>query len=94
MIDARTQIPVAATVVPIQAHETRSLRTLVTQARTNLAGHTRLHKVVFDKDFWDGTDLWWLDQLGITWVVPANATMAVTADARAQAGAGAGLTVG
>jgi Transposase DDE domain len=94
LIDARTKIPLAATVVPIQEHETLSLRALVTQARTNLAGHARLHKVVFDKGCLDGVDLWWLEQRGITFVVPAKDNMAVTADARAQAVAGEGITVG
>jgi hypothetical protein len=42
----------------------------------------------------DGTDLWWLDQHGIMYVAPAKANMAVTADARAQAAAGEGVTVG
>jgi hypothetical protein len=51
LIDARTKIPLAAKVVPIQEHETLSLRALVTQARTNLAGYARLHKVLFDKGF-------------------------------------------
>jgi Transposase DDE domain len=94
LIDARTKIPLAATVVPIQAHETLSLRALVTQARTNLAGHARRHKVVFDRGLWDGADLWWLDQHGILFVVPAKANMAVTVDAQAQAAAGEGVTIG
>jgi hypothetical protein len=94
LIDARTKIPVAAKVVPIQAHETLCLRALVTQARTKLGGQARRHKVVFDRGFWDGADLWWLDQHGITFVVPAKTTMAVTVDARAQAAAGEGITVG
>jgi hypothetical protein len=64
------------------------------QARTNLAGAARLHTVVFDKGFLNGTDLWSLDQQGIRFVVPAKANMAVTADARAQAAAGDGVTVG
>jgi Transposase DDE domain len=93
LIDAVTKIPLAVKVVPIQEHEILSLRALVTQARTNLGGHARLHKVVFDRGFLDGTDLWWLDQRGVMCVVPAKANMAVTADARAQA-AGAGVTVG
>jgi hypothetical protein len=71
-----------------------SMRALVTQAQTNLAGFTRLHKVVFDRGFLDGVDLWWLDQRGITFVVPAKENMAVTVDARAQAAAGEGVTVG
>jgi Transposase DDE domain len=94
LIEARTKIPLAAKVVPIQAHETLSLRALVTQARTNLASHTRLYKVVFDKGFLDGVDLWWLDQHSILFVVPAKANMAVTVDAQAQAAAGEGITVG
>jgi Transposase DDE domain len=94
LIDARTKIPLAAKVVPIQGHETLSLRALVTQARTNLAGHTRLHKVVFDKGFLDGVDLWWLAQREMLFVVTAKDNMAVTVDAQAQAAAGEGLTVG
>ena len=94
LIEARTKIPLAATVVPIQAHETLSLRALVTQARTNLAGHARLHKVVFDKGFLDGVDLWWLAQRDLLFVVPAKDNMAVTIDAQAQAAAGEGVSVG
>jgi hypothetical protein len=94
LIDAWTKIPLAAAVVPIQEHETLSLRALVTQARTNLAGHARLHKVVFDKGFLDGVDLWWLDQHGLLFVVPAKDNMAVTVDAQAQAAAGEGVTIG
>jgi hypothetical protein len=94
LIEARTKIPLAAKVVLIHEHEVLSMRALVTQARTNLAGDARLHKVVFDRGFLDGADLWWLDQHGITFVVPAKDNMAVTADARAQAAAGEGVTVG
>jgi Transposase DDE domain len=94
LIDVRTKIPLAVKVVPIQAHETLWLRALVVQAHANLASDGRLHKLVFDKGFLDGPDLWWLDQRGVTFVVPAKANMAVTADARAQAAAGAGITRG
>jgi len=94
LIEARTKIPLAATVVPSQAPETLSLRALVTQARTNLASHVCRHKVVFDRGFVDGTDLWWLAQPGMLLVVPATDHMAVTVDARAQATAGEGITSG
>jgi Transposase DDE domain len=94
LIDAATKIPLAVKVGQIQEHERHWTRALVTQARMNLTGAARLHKVVFDRGFLDGTDLWWLDQQGIRFVVPAKANMAVTADARAQAAAGEGLTVG
>lgn len=94
LIDAVTKIPLAVKVGQIQEHEALWARALVTQARMNLAGDARLAKVVFDKGFLDGTTLWWLDQHGIRFVVPAKANMAVTADARAQAAAGEDLTVG
>ena len=94
LIDAATKIPLAVKVGQIQEHETHWTRALVTQARANLAGPARLHKVVFDRGFLDGTDLWWLDQQGLSFVVPAKTNMAVTADARAQAAAGAEVTVG
>jgi len=94
LIDARTKIPLAATVVPRQEPDTLSWRALVTPARTNLAGHARLHKVVFDKGVWDGVELWGLAQHGILLVVPAKDTMAVPLDAQAQAAAGEGITVG
>jgi hypothetical protein len=94
LIEAITKIPLAVKVVPIHEHEVLSMRALVTQARTNLTGGARLHKVVFDRGFLDGADLWWLDQHGITFVVPAKDNMAVTVDARAQAAEGEGVTVG
>jgi hypothetical protein len=88
LIEAGTKIPLAATVVPIHEHEALSWRALVTQARTNLSGYARLHKVVFDRGFLDGVDLWWLDQHSLLFVVPAKHHMAVTVDARAQAAVG------
>ena len=94
LIDAATKIPLAIKVVPIHEHEVLSMRALVTQARTNLAGYARLHKVVFDKGFLDGVDLWWLAQHRLLFVVPAKDNMAVTVDAQAQAAAGEGVTSG
>jgi hypothetical protein len=87
-------MPLAITVVPIREPEVLSMRALVTQARTNLAGFARLQKLVFDRGFWDGADLRWLDHHGSTFVVPAKEDMAVTVEARAQAAAGEGITVG
>ena len=94
LLEARTKLPLAAKVVPIQAHATLSLRALVTRARTHLASHARLHKVLFAKGLGDGVDLWWLAPRERLLVVPAKDTMAVTVDAQAQAAAGEGVTVG
>jgi hypothetical protein len=92
--DARTKIPWAAQVVPIQEHATLCLRALVPQARTHVGGKARRHKGVVDRGVRDGAARWGLDQHGIPCVVPANTTMAVTVDARAPAAAGAAITVG
>jgi len=94
VLAARTKSPWAATGVPIQAHETLSLRALITPARTHLAGHGRRHQVVFEKGFWEGVDRWGLDRQGSRCVVPAKENMAVTVDAQAPAAAGEGITVG
>jgi hypothetical protein len=94
LIDAVTKIPLAVNVGQIQEHEALWTRALVTQACLNLQGDARLHKVLFDKGFLDGTTLWWLNQQGIRFVVPAKAKMAVRADARSQATAGEGVPVG
>jgi hypothetical protein len=94
LIDAATKIPLAVKGGTSEEHETHWTRALVTQARANLAGPARLHKVVFDRGFLDGTDLWWLDQQGLSFVVPAKTNMAVAVDARAQAAAGDGITHG
>jgi hypothetical protein len=66
----------------------------VTQVRTNLAGHARLHKAVFDRRCGDEVDLWWHQQHGILFVVPANENKAATADDQTQAAVGEGVTVG
>jgi hypothetical protein len=94
LIEARTTSPLAATVVPIPAHATLSVRALVTQARPHLAGHARRHKVVFDKGCVDGVELWGRAPRDRLCVVPAQDHRAVTIDAQAQAAAGAGVSVG
>ena len=63
LIDAATKIPLAVQGVPIKEPEGLSLRALVTQARANLAGAARLHKVVFDRGFLRGRSVG-LDQPG------------------------------
>jgi hypothetical protein len=94
LIDAVTKIPLAVKVGPIDEHETHWTRALVTQARAHLAGAARRHTIVFARGFWDGTDVWGLDQQGLLVVVPAKPKMAVSVDARAPAATGEGLSHG
>jgi hypothetical protein len=48
LIDAATKIPLAVKVGKIHVHEALRTHALVTQARLNLTGAARLHKVIFD----------------------------------------------
>jgi hypothetical protein len=93
-IEAAPKLPVAVNVGPMQAPEARWTRALVTQARLPRQAAARRHQVSFDRGVWEGPTRWWLAQQAVTGGVPANAQMAVTADARAPAAAGAALTGG
>ena len=94
LIEAATHLPLAGNVGRLQAHEALWARALGTHARMHRAGDAPLAKIVVAQGFGDGPTLWGLDQQGRRLVVPAKATMAVTAEARARAAAGAGVTVG
>lgn len=85
LIDVHTRLPLAMTVVPIQAYEGAWLLPLVKQAQANLAGYGRITTVVIDRGYLDGEDLWALDQQGLTFVVVAKAGMIIREDALALA---------
>lgn len=85
LIDVRTRIPLAIKVVQIQEYEGKWIVPLVKQAQANLAGYARIVKVVADRIYLDGEDLWELDQMGLTFVVIAKDRMLVKKDALAQA---------
>jgi len=85
LIEVRTRLPLAMKVVSIQAYEGAWLLPLLTQAQANLGDHARIAKVVADRGYLDGADLWQVAQRGIIFVVVAKAGMAVADDARALA---------
>ncbi|MCK4452633.1 MAG: transposase [Anaerolineae bacterium] len=85
LIDIRTRIPLAIKVVQIQEYEGRWIIPLLKQAQENLDGYARIVKVVADRIYLDGEDLWELDQLGLIFVVIAKDGMLVKEDARALA---------
>jgi hypothetical protein len=57
--EVHLRLVVAAKVVPIQEHESRSTRALVAQARANL-GPGAVRVLLIDRGFLDGADLWYL----------------------------------
>lgn len=85
LIDIATRIPLAIKVVQIQEYEGQWLIPLVKQAQENLAGYARVVKVVADRIYLDGEDLWELDQMGLIFVVIAKNGMLVKEEALALA---------
>jgi len=85
LIEVQTRLPLAMTVVQIQEYEGQWLLPLIKQAQENLGERARIAKVVIDRGYLDGEDLWQVDQLGITFVIVAKAGMAVREDAHALA---------
>lgn len=85
LIDVQTRLPLAMKVVSIQEYEGRWLLPLVEQAQSNLQGAAHISKVVIDRGYLDGEDLWQLHQRGIIFVVVAKAGMSVAIDAQAVA---------
>ena len=85
LIEVRTRLPLALAVGKIEAYEGTYLVPLVEQAQANLGAYARITKVVADRGYLDGEDLWALDQRGITFVVVAKDGMHVRADAQALA---------
>jgi hypothetical protein len=85
LIEVRTRLPLALAIGKIEAYEGTYLVPLVEQAQANLGEYARITKVVADRGYLAGADLWALDQRGITFVVVAKAGMHVRADAQALA---------
>lgn len=85
LIEVQTRLPLAMKIVPIQAYEGQYLLPLVEQAQANLGAHAHMVKIVIDRGYLDGEDLWQLNERGIIFVVVAKAGMAVAEDARSLA---------
>jgi hypothetical protein len=85
LIEVQTRLPLALKVGKIQEYEGQWLVPLVKQAQANLGTHAHIRKVVIDRGYLDGEDLWHLDQQGIIFVIVAKAGMAVRDDAHALA---------
>jgi hypothetical protein len=85
LIEVRTRLLLAAKVVKIEEYEGRWLVPLVKQAQANLGNQGRIVKVVVDRGYLDGEDLWQVDQMGLIFVVMAKDGMIVREDAQALA---------
>ena len=91
IIDLKTQIPLAVKVVKINEHEVTFTLELLKQAQENLKGYATIDKFIFDRGFLDGQDLYKIDQMGITFVLPVKKNMDIYKDARQLALTGDGI---
>ena len=85
LIDVQTRLPLAMKVVTIQEYEGRWLVPLLRQAQENLGQRGHISKIVIDRGYLDGQDLWQVHSQGIIFVVVGKANMVVTQDAQALA---------
>lgn len=85
LIDVQTRLPLAIKVVPIQEYEGRWLIPLLEIAQANLGERARICKIVIDRGYLDGEDLWGLEKRGILFVIVGKAGMNVVEDAQAIA---------
>lgn len=74
-------------VAPIHRSDQALFWAVLDEARKNLLGK-RIRSVVIDYGFFDGEDLWKLDQMGIEFVIPSRSHMRVHQDAPALAARG------
>src|SRR5713101_193463 len=85
LMDVHTRLPLAMKVVQIQEYEGAWLVPLLEQAQRNLGTRGHISKIVIDRGYLDGQDLWQVDQLGVLFVIVGKTNMAVTQDAQALA---------
>lgn len=90
LFELSTQLPIAVKVGKIHRHDSKFTYSLLQQAQKNLAGASRITKVLADRGFIDGRMMWRLDQQDILFVCPAKKNMHVYKDARSLAGQGLG----
>jgi hypothetical protein len=88
LMDLGTRTPLAVKVIKSEAYEGEWLVPLIQQAHANLGGDARMVKVVADRGYLDGVDLWEGHQLGIVCVVLAKAGRRVRAAALSKAAHG------
>ncbi len=79
--DPNSKLPIAIRFTTIEVHDTQMAQEVVQQAISNLGNHSKIISLAFDRGFLDGKFLWWLNERGITFYVPAKTNMEVYKDA-------------
>jgi hypothetical protein len=86
--DANSKLPLALRFAPINVADIDLAQEVVAQAVDNLGEHATIKSLAFDRGFLDGKFMWWLDQKGIVFEVPAKTNMHVYRDALSLVGTG------
>ena len=86
--DPTSHLPMAIHFATIEVHDINFAKQVIQQAIANLGEHAQINSIAMDRGFMDGTLLWWLNSIGITFYIPAESNMTVYADALALIGAG------
>jgi hypothetical protein len=79
--ESTTKIPIAIAVDKINCDEREYIRKLVIQSQKNVKNKSKIERVVMDRGFIDGKELWWLNSQKIKFVIPARSGMNVKEDA-------------
>ncbi len=86
MVCANTMIPIAVKVAKIEVSDYWFLRQLIEQGIKNICSNGRIKRILIDRGFLDGEDLWWLHkEKGIEFVVPAKENMSIVTDIKGLA---------
>lgn len=79
--DPQSKLPLAMCFSTIEVNDTQRAKEVVQQAMSNLAGYATITTLACDRGFLDGPFLWWLDQNGIIFYIPAKTNMVVYQEA-------------
>src|SRR5207253_3121191 len=85
LIEVQTRLPLAMKLVKIQEYEGKWLIPLLEQAQRNLGSAATIERVVIERGYLDGADLWQLHQKGLLFVIVGKTNMAVVQDAQGLA---------
>jgi len=79
--EPNSKIPLAVRFTTIEVADIKMAQEVITQAIKNVGIHAKITSLALDRGFMDGKLLWWLNQQGMIFYIPAKKNMAVHADA-------------
>ena len=79
--DPNSGLPIAMRFATIEVSDITMAKEVIEQAILNLGDHAKIVSIAIDRGFMDGKLLWWLDQIGIIFYIPAKSSQSVYNDA-------------